>query len=74
MKLQDICSKVTAVSVATISAMAGIVAIVGVICISIITFAPQRAVVDEVADLLPGNSHVVELGPFGENGHEAEAI
>lgn len=25
-------------------------------------------------DLLPRNSHVVELGPFGENGHEAEAI
>jgi len=49
MKLQDICSTVTAVSVATISAMAGIAAIVGVICISIITFAPQRVVVDEVA-------------------------
>ena len=25
-------------------------------------------------DLLPGNSHVVELGPFEENGHEAQAI
>lgn len=49
MKLKDICSTVTAVSVATISAMAGIAAIVGVICISIVTFASQRAVVDEVA-------------------------
>lgn len=25
-------------------------------------------------DLLPGNSHVVRLGPFVENGHEAQAI
>jgi hypothetical protein len=27
-----------------------------------------------VADVLPGNSLVVGLSPFEENGHEAEAI
>ncbi len=33
---------------------------------------PRAELID--GDLLPRNSHVVELGPFGENGHEAEAI
>ena len=28
----------------------------------------------DVFDLLPRNSHVVGLGPFGEHGHEAEAF
>lgn len=49
MKLQDFCSTVTAVSVATISAMAGIATIVGAICISITTFAPQRVVLGDIA-------------------------
>jgi hypothetical protein len=28
----------------------------------------------DVTDVLPGNSLVVGLSPFEENGHEAEAI
>ena len=34
----------------------------------------DRCVLLAAGDLLPGNSHVVGLGPFGENGHEAEVI
>jgi tetratricopeptide (TPR) repeat protein len=49
MKLLDICSTVTAVSGAMISAMAGIAAVVGAIWISIITFGPQPVVVGDVA-------------------------
>ena len=49
MKLLDICSTVTAVSGATISAMAAIAAIVGAIWLSIIAFAPQPVLVTDVA-------------------------
>jgi tetratricopeptide (TPR) repeat protein len=49
MKLLDICSTVTAVSGAMISAMAGIAAVVGAIWISIITIVPQPVVVGDVA-------------------------
>lgn len=49
MKLLDVCSTVTAVSGATISAIAGIAAVVGAIWLSIITFGPQPVVVGDVA-------------------------